>query len=362
MKKALAVVLVVSFMLLTGTAFAADIPNPLDLKFDGSLTLQYRNDSVKFPTSSYNGLKTLGVMNVTKSIGDQFGIYARATYENLGGSLNPKSNSSISGAAYGSPADYANAKYNSRYNGTIDAFGLTFNDGGWNWKLGSQALTIGQGMIYDNGFIGSHALPYAISGTGKVGVVDTTVIIAKTNYQGAGMNGGTLLNDKFDVLQFGYDVSPKANIGAFYTHWAAGDTNGARAAMGSGSESFYGINTVYKFDGKLSFNGEATKSSANTNNKAYIGGLTYAFDNVDKVSASYYRSEDLSNINDQNFGGMTTAPNANTKGYIFSWGHKFSSDLNLRLGYDSYTHINAAAVTGATNDRNRTTLGVTYVF
>lgn len=357
MKKALAVVLVVSFMLLTGTAFAADIPNPLDLKFDGSLTLQWRNDSVEKTANagSYNGLKTLGVLNIGRNIGEGFDFYARATYENLGGSLNANN--------YTSPRDFVAKKYD----GTIDAFGVKAKLEDWTWTLGSQALTIGQGMIYDNGFIGSHALPYALDAKGKMGAVNTEITFAKTNYQSAVTAGGlSVTNDKFTVVQLGYDVSPKTNIGAFYTKWTAGGpatyiTN-YNTAVGIQSMNFYGMNVTYKAADKVTFNGEFAKSNANKDNKAYIGGITYAFDNVDKVSASAYRSEDLSGISDYNFGNMTTAPNANTNGYIFSWKHVMSDSLTLKVGYDSYTHINATSAVGTANDRSRTTLGVTYVF
>lgn len=341
MKKNLILALVASFILcFVGTAFAADIPNPLDIKFDGSLTLQYRNDNVKNVATpgSYNGMKILGVVNATKNIAEGLDLYTRFTYESISGGLDGSK-------GYGSALDYANRQYN----GTIDAFGLKIASGTWNWTVGSQALTIGQGMVYDNGFIGKHALPYAIDGKGKLGAVTTEVTYAKTNYE------APYKNDTFYVIQLGYDVSPQFNVGGFYTKWNPGNP-----AINDGT--YYGINTVYKFDGKTSFNAEFAKSNYNVDNKAYIAGLTYAFDKNDKVSASAYRSEDLSNIFDSNFGGMTTAPNANTKGYMFSYKHKMGTDTTLSVAYDTYDHINPAAITGTSNDRNRTKVGVTFVF
>lgn len=358
MKKLLAALLFASTLLICNNAIAAEDEDgdQRNLKIEGNLTLEYRNDKVEKSSlaGSYAGIKTQVELNISQKLTDNLDFYTRATYEKLGGGLNPDSNGKVTTGTYtgyNSPQDYVDK----RYNGAIDAFGFKVKAEDWTWTLGSQALTIGQGMIYDNSFIGKHALPYAVDGKGKVGTVSTEVFAAKTNYQ-----SGIAANDQFSGIVVGYDVTPKTNIGAFYTNWVAGSA--ANYPGFATQMNFIGFDATYRLDRKVTFNGEIAKSNASSSNKAYIGGVTYTFDKVDSVSLSAYRSEDLSDINDANLGGMTTAPEANSRGYILSWNHKLGENMSLKVAYDSYAHINATAVTGTDNDSNRTTVDLIYTF
>jgi len=358
MKKALAVVLFASVLFISSNAIAAedeDADAP-DLKIDGSLILQYRHDNIyKEPLPGrYDGVQTLVTVNIRQKLTDHLDFYTRATYETLGGGLNPATNGKVIDGVY---TGYSGSQdyIDKRYNGAFDAVGFTLKADEWTWTVGSQALTIGQGLIYDNSNIGRHALPYAVDGKGKIGVLDTEIFTAKTNYQSA-----IAANDKFSGIVVGYDITPKANIGAFYTRWAAGST--ATYPDSVARLNFIGVDATYRLNKKVTFNGEIVRSNASVSNNAYLGGVSYAFDKIDTVSLSAYRSEDLSDINDANLSGMTTAPDANTKGFIFSWSHKMGENISLKVDYDRYTHLNEAAVTGTTNDRDRTTVGLTYTF
>lgn len=339
MKKRIAALLAASFVLSASSAFAAELlPNPAGIKFDGSVSLQYRNDS-KPNTPTYNGLKWTTVLNAEKNIFENVDLYARMSYQYLDNQ-----------AEQGGMGDYIN----DGYNGGIDAFGLKIKSGGFNYVIGSQSLTIGSGLIYDNGFIGKHALPYAFKMSGKMGATDVSAFYAKTNYQGG------LDNDKIYAVEGKYALNDKTTIGALYAHASYGTDNST--AVGASSANFYGLNGSVKLTDKLNFSAEFVKSNASADNKGYIGSFGYAADAKNSFGFSYYRSEDLSNVRDANFGGMTTAPNANTKGYIVSWNHKLGSNVSFGVSYDSYKIINATAKTGTASDRDRTKVGVTVAF
>lgn len=344
MKKSLAMALAASFVMsAAGTVFAAEVPNPFDVKFDGSVNVQYRNDErsnyVAKPDSTVNAFKTTFVLNAEKSLTKNLSLYSRFTYQNFS-----------NGDAEGPQADYIDDKYN----GAIDAFGFKYNNAGVNYVLGSQALTIGAtGLVYDNGFIGKHALPYALKVSGKAGATDLTGFYAKTNYQ----DGKD--NDKFYGLQGQYAINDKSNVGAFYAHAAYGVDNGY---VTKDSMNYYGVNTSYKFTNKLGFVAEYIKSSADQDNKGVIGGFTYAADSKNTFGVSSYRVEDQAAIVDGNLMSMTTAPFSNAKGYIISYSNKLGTDVTLNASYDTMDKINDSGKAGASNDRNRTRVGVTVNF
>lgn len=328
MKKKLTLALIASLALTTGSAFAADF----DTKFDGNVSLQYRDDErTVFGTGAKyggQGFKETITLNSKTKIADGVDFYTRMTYQNLGNGL------------MNSAADYA-GRPDTGYNGAIDAFGFKIATGSWNWTIGSQPLTIGaQGLVYDNGFIGRHALPYAVNGAGKIGAVDTSVYYARTNYQS---DFGD--QDKFYGTNLSYDLNANSKVGAFYARWAPG------ADWGIGNQNAYGIDYSYKFNDKVSFAGEYSKTSASAANKAYIAGLSYAATNADTFGAKYYRSEVASQIVDKNFGGMGTTPNPDTKGYILSYNHTLDKASTIGLSYDC-----EQAILGTTDARNRTKL------
>lgn len=337
MKKKLALALAASFVLTTGSAFAAEIPNPLDIKFDGSLSIQYRDDEkttfAGVKQAPVNGLRETFVLNATKKLTDNLDFYARFTYQNL--------DKKVKGTA-----DYIGTD---GYNGAIDSFGFKLKQDNWNWVIGSQALTIGaQGLVYDNGFIGKHSLPYAVNASGKVGTVDTSVYYARTNYQ-TGLGD----QDKFYGTNLGYAINDSAKVGAFYGRWVPG------ADWGIDNANAYGLDYSYKFNDKVSFAAEYAKTSADVDNKAYIAGISYAATANDTLGAKYYRSEGASQILDKNWGGMGTTPNPDTKGYILSLNHTISKDSSVAISYDS-----EKVITGdyGINNRDRTRATYTVSF
>jgi hypothetical protein len=351
MKKKLALALVASLALTTGSAFAAEVSSPDGFQLDGSLNLQYRNDTKMAGTSSKNvhdGFKETLTLNMSQKITDNVDFYTRFTYQNVGAGLQNDAED-YRGKIGGNSAAF-------------DAFGLKVATGTWNWKIGSQPLTVGaQGLVYDNGFIGRNALPYAISGAGKIGAIDTVVYDAKTNYQVPVGN-----QDKFYGTNLSYSIDDNNKIGAFYAHWTPSSdtanwgTNLNQMAIASfGSLNAYGFDYSHQFEGKLSFASEYAKTNAKVDNKAYIAGFGYAVDADNKVAAKYYRSEGYSQIWDKNFGGMGTTPNPDTKGFILSLNHAISKTTSASLSYDSEKTIKGTYGIGS---RNRTVAAYNVTF
>lgn len=327
-----------------GTVFAADN----DLKFDGSFTTQYRKDSRSNDT--YTGQKSTLNINLEKPLTEQLSVYARFMHQ----AFNNHKAQSVQ-------ADWIHEDYNT----AIDAVGFKYSNGGVDYVLGSQALTIGAtGLVYDNGFIGEHALPYALKVSGKSGATDLTAIYAKTNYGHVAYDGSPAAyandNEDFYVLQGQYAINEKASAGAFLAHVNYNPaTNGAATKE---NMRYYGINAGYKLTDKLNFVGEFIKSNADKDDKGFIGGFSYAIDAKNTFNASYYRVEDQAAISDAALTSMTTAPYSNGKGYILSYSHAVDKNTKLAVSYDSLDRINDAAIAGANWDRNRTRVGVTYSF
>lgn len=345
MKKSLVLALAAGCMMSATTALAA----PGDFTFDGSVDFKYgsvnrpQDGNVgnaahsKFANGYFSDLTLNGNLNLAKNLD----AYARFTYQFM--------ENSIKGTTY---QNYIS----SDDNGALDAFGLKYSNAGYSYTLGSQALTIGSGLIYDNGFIGRHTLPYAAVVSKKVGATDLTAFYAKTNYQ-SGVD-----NDKFYGLQGSYAVNDKFTVGGMFTKVKYGNDNNYLTTGNGDSQNFYEVSAAYQIDPKLGFNTAYAKSNADEDNKAYIGTLSYKFDKNNKLGVSYYRVEDLANINDYNYAGLTTTPNANTKGVSVSYSAVLGKDATFSISRSMYTAIKDTAVTGDANDRVKTTAGVTVTF
>lgn len=356
MKKTLVAALAASFVLgLASTALASDVlGSPLGINLDGSITFQYRNDdfdkyvSSSNPNKSVNDWKTLFVLNANRNIAQNLDLYARFTYESF---LN------TTDKEFGAARDYIDKDYN----GAIDAFGLKYANAGYKYTLGSQALTLGAtGILYDNGYIGKHALPYALTVSGKSGATDLTAVIGKTNYQ-SGKD-----NDNLYALQGSYALNDKATVGAVFAQVNYGNSALADAEKNK-NVNYYTLNTSYKLAPNLTFTAEYLKSDADRDNKGYVGAFSYKPNSKDAFTAAYWRVEDLAAIEDNNFGSMTTFW-GNAKGYTLAWSHKVSQDVTFSIADHNFDSINSTSDGKGTQagnpgqGRNTFRAGVTIAF
>jgi hypothetical protein len=339
MKKQLVVALTASVVISgVGTAFAAEDSNQ-EIKFDGSFSTQYRDQRdtniVGKPDLNRTAWKTTLTLNVDAPLAKNLDAYASLNYQNIN-----------TNAGVGFVADYLHS--DDKNNSGISAIGFKYKNDGYSYVVGSQAMTLGGGLAYDNGYIGRNALPYALNVSKKVGATDLNAIVAKTNYQ-AGIE-----NDKFYAVQGSYAATPETKLGAMFAHVSYGKDTMSNWGFQESSVNFYSVYGSHKLSNKTTISAEYLKASSQADNQAFQTNLSYNLDGKNTLSAGYYHVEDQASIVDYNGGGMTTSPNNNTQGYVVSWKHNFDKNISLKIADLNYTKINATTnVGGANSDRNR---------
>lgn len=349
MKKKVLMALTASLVISgVGGAFAAEDDNAV--KLDGNITFHYRsqhenNYANGNPDNTRNAFKSTITLNAEAPLANNLNAYARFTFQNI-----DKTNGAFARDYYDKPDSDLN-------NAAIDAFGLKYKNAGYTYVVGSQALTLGGGIAYDNGYIGKYALPYAINVSKKVGAVDLNVIAAKTNYQ------NSKENDKFYAIQGSYDVNAKTNLGAMIAYVNYGKNTVADYHLPDNNVTLFSIYGSNKLSDKASVSAEYLVGSTSSDNQAFQTNVNYQADNKNSLSAGYYYIEDQANIFDDNGGDMTTAPNNNTKGVVVAWTHNFDKNTSLKIGDYNYKMIDNNSISKCvTNDRNRLFTNVSVKF
>ena len=343
MKKNFVITLAVSLVLgLSSTVLAAEAADPLDLKFDGTVTTQFRDDGFTNPTkSTNNGIKTTAIFNIDKPLTSNFDIYARSTFQRYSNTAN----------------NFTDTATSSRANGTFDAVGVTYKNAGTFYKIGSQAFTLGAtGLVYDNGYIGKHALPYTALVAGKVGAFDYAALYGRTNYQ------ENIPNDKFYGAQFFTNLDPQTKVGGLWVHEHVDSLQSV--GISDLSVNVYGVNAAYQFTDEWSFvteyiSAHYNNEAFNKDNTGYVGSFKYVPDKIDSFGVSFWSVGENASAYDHNIGRLTTFW-ANAKGYSLSWSHQLRKDVTLNIADHIFKKINNAG--SVNNDRNSFRAGVTYSF
>lgn len=353
MKKQLLAAVTASILIsAVGTAFAAEETNK-DIKFDGSFSIKYRdqeklNVAAGTPDKIRTAWKSTLTLNMDAPLTNNLDFYTTFNYQNV----NTKAGGGTFSKDYFNSSDHTNSG--------ITAFGLKYKNAGYSYVVGSQAMTLGGGLAYDNGYIGKNALPYALNVSKKVGATDLNLIVAKTNYQSGKEN------DKFYAIQGSYAVTPQTDLGAMFAHVSYG--NSTLTDMGNMKDSgvnFYSIYGSHKLSDKATLSGEYIRASSSINNQGFQTNFSYKLDEKNTLGAGYYRVEDQASIYDLNGGGMTTSPNNNAEGYIVSWKHKFDKNISFTVADLNYKAITGTSITNGgagPTDRNRFFTNVTVTF
>ncbi|MBU2700004.1 hypothetical protein Ga0466249_001096 [Sporomusaceae bacterium BoRhaA] len=337
MKKILLATLTASIIISgAGTTFAAEDSNQ-EMKLDGSLSIHYRDqlDKSNGADTTKTGWKTTLTLNIDAPLAKNLDAYASLNYQNI---------NSNAGAGWINDHEPSGADKNYA---ALSAYGLKYNNNGYSYVVGSQDITLGGGLAYDNGYIGKNNLPYALNVSKKVGATDLNVIVAKTNYQ-AGIE-----NDKFYAVQGSYAITPETNLGAMFAHVSYGKKTLSTYHLPDSHVNFYSVYGSHKLSDQVTLSAEYLKSSTKTDNQAYQTNLSYKLDGKNTLSVGYYHAEDQSDIVDYNEADMTTTCNTNTQGYTVSWKHNFEKNISLKIGYLNYTKINATSNIAGGTDRNR---------
>jgi len=192
------------------------------------------------------------------------------------------------------------AEGNSGNEGLLDQYGVKIADSGWTYKLGRQAVSLGQGSVISTGDdVGIDNKFDGLVAAGKMGKVDTQFIVGRTTATSTDNS-----DDWFSVrtnwwgADFSVPVSDTLTIGATYAaskyldNWYAliGDTGSASYSTPDATK-YLGFNATFSPSANLTFSGEYIKAShgyspltniyANskvTNDKAYFIAGTYRWD------------------------------------------------------------------------------------
>ncbi|HWR43487.1 hypothetical protein [Sporomusa sp.] len=300
-KKIITLALAAMFALSAGTAMAM----PLD--FTGDFRLQGR---VYDDTTSGNGAVT-----DKRSF---FQFRARLMFNGqldkdtaFFGRISNRSN-------FGSPALSAN---DSTKTTEFDWYGIKGKLDDWNYSLGRQAVTLGQGSILGTGADAS-GVTNRFDGvilTKKLGDYNVNVIGGKT------MNVLTYIPDSGAAQWYGFDVSKQLSkkVQAGFAFASAKQDNAA-----TDSRKYFSVNTNIQATPNIGISGEYTRSNADTNNAAYFVASTYSWDknsftvqynnvennSVDKVAGNispYAYSYSTNNLwtGDTKYSGFTYAYN-----------------------------------------------------
>lgn len=333
-----------------GTACAEEAADNA-VKFDGNVTFHYRSQrdtDASNVLNDRNAFKTTITLNATAPLSDKLDAYARFTYQNI------NNNDARFARDYSLYKKTADASLN---NAAIDAYGFKYKNAGYTYVVGTQALTLGGGMAYDNGYIGKYALPYAINASKKVGAVNLNVIAARTNYQ------NDIKDDSFYTVQGNYDVSAKTNLGAMITYVDYGKDTASWYHLDKDA-TLFSLYGSHKLSDKATVSGEFLTSSVSEQNNGIQTNLSYKLDEKNGLMAGYYYIEDQANIFEKNAGDMTTWPNNNAKGYVVAWTHKFDKNTTLKIANLNYKMIerDGGISQCVTSDRNRffTNLSVNF--
>lgn len=325
-----------------GTVFATeDEASTQKIQIDGSIYTQWRsqrdsNFSSGREDYTRNGFKALLTLNVNAPLSKNLNAYTRMTYETLQHDWKTFM------------ADYVAS--DSQHSAAIDAYGLTYKNAGYNYTLGKQYLTLGQGLVYDdNGNIGKYTAPYALNITGTLGVTDISLIAAKTDYQ-TGVS-----NDKIYAVQGSYNINPKTNVGAMFARVSYGDGTVSNYHLPKNSVNYYSVFGSYKLSDKAKISSEYSQANAQSDDKGFQTSISYKLDRKNSLSVGYYYIEDQANIIDYNIAGMTTGLANNAKGYLVSFKHQVDKNISFSVSDYYFKKINDESIGGnaPTNDRNR---------
>lgn len=267
MKKALVLALVVSFVLsLAGTALAF----PVD--FTGDFRLQARSvddnitggDAYK---KSYFGFRAR--LGFEGKVDDGTSFYGRFTTR-----IN----------RLGEAGDDAGAT------GQLDQFGLKIKTDNWNFKVGRQAVNLGQGTLISTGndAAGVDNKFDGLVASTKMGKVDVNIIGGKTtNASAAYVTAAHTFVAPEAAQWYGMDLSTKFDdkfsAGLAYVS-RKGDTN----VYSADAIKAWAVNAAFNATPNFTLNGEYAKSNMNTANKAYFLAGTYSWDK-DSFTVQYQK-------------------------------------------------------------------------
>jgi hypothetical protein len=310
--KGFIIVLILIFILSAiGTALA------FPLEFGGDLSLQRRgyDDTVGGSVLDKENLSLLRVrFNVSGKIDDNTSFFSRfSEFSNSGGQ--PIANG----------------------NGRIDQYGLKLKSGDWNFSVGRQTVTLGQGSIISTGdnTTGPTDQFYGVIASTKAGNVSFNFISGKTD---------TTAGSPIPAQMYGFDALAKLSgiLSAGVAYGVNKDQPNAPTLKN------WAINTTINAVPNLTINVEYVKSNAGSNNRGYLLAAAYTR-NKDSITIQYNNVQ--GNAIDPVYGGigavgypfkgagmgpvvadnLRTTPNY--KGFSYTYDHQLNKVLDFNVTY-----------------------------
>lgn len=316
MKKAMLLAAAAATVLSSSVALAATID------FDGQFAVQYRSNTNEDPaTGNHDGMKYTFTLNALSQLNQHFDAYARF------------------GAQYLSDKGFGNDFAAADKNGyaSIDQIGLIYKNAGINYKIGRQAVTLGEtALLYNSApYIGNDKFADGVTATLKSGVTDLKLVTVR---EARDYNN----SNKLYAVQASYKPAKNLKVGGVLAKYDYEDS-------AKKDTDHWAVNAGYTM-GKAGLVAEYTKSNADTQNSAHAYGVTYDFDA--KNSASVYA---FSVADNGDIGGWTDFDNGQ-KGMYYGIDHKINKDATFSLFFKDKKTID----TGKNDTSFRATM--TYKF
>lgn len=283
-----------------GTAWA----NPVELT--GSVQLQHRNDT-ETNAESFTGTQFTAVINAKTEVQKNLDFYARFGLQN------------VSNSAFSAAKDFnENGDTSKSFVGTVDQYGFLYHNGGFEYKIGRQDITIGStALLYNNSAkIGKYVFTDGVSVSGTSGITSLQATAVREDRATSDEKG------KVYALQASYQPSENWTVGGVV----------ARYASPTVKSNHWAVNTGYEM-GKYALAAEYGQSDASASNKAYDLGLTYNLDDKNAISVTAFKVEENGSMN-----GNTDFDNGR-QGFLYSFNHQLTDSTALNLYYQDSRNI-----------------------
>lgn len=308
--------------LVAGVTFAiapAAYAGPVTLSSD--ISVKYERDRDGGVTTDSGTITSLTIMGEA-DLGSGWSLYSRLGAQHL------------TKAGMGDfNTDYYNA--NDKTVVSIDQFGFNYQGKNFNYKIGRQDTTIGTtALLYSrpDTNIGKRNFVDGVSFAGKTGAVDLTGIFAREdNISGDPKN-------KIYAVRAGYNPQENLNWGVTLGRYHADE-----------STNHWAVDGTYTM-GKSSLTGEYTKSSSNSDNKAFAMTLNHDFDGKTAVYITNFRVEESGDM-----GGQSDFDNGN-RGFYYGVTHQLNDSLGFEVVYKDQKFIS----TGVKNSHLEATMSYSF--
>ena len=318
MKKSLILVIVASLVLsVTGTAMAFSVD------YNGDIRYQFRSwqDKIGAPDTTTQN-RELGRLrlNFSSQINDEATLFGR----------------------FGTRTWFGSAG-NSGNEGLLDQYGVKVVNNGWTYKLGRQAVNLGQGSIISTG--SDVAVDNKFDGvvsTGKIGNLNSSFILGKTTTSIA----TACLPTNWIGMDLSFNISNNSSMGFAYASEKLIGNNVVPA------KTFSAINVKFKPYENLALSGEYVKSNSpsgsNGNDGACFIAGTYSWDKDDFTIQ--YQSVGVNSVDPYNSGigavyypiwgaGLAKRYNGSTSvdtkysGFTYNYTHKLNKSTTFVIRY-----------------------------